>query len=650
MRRTTLAGRRPDRAVGAARRALATVAAVVMVAGGAAACGKEGPDDTLAAFLAGWKSGDFAKVGFVTADGSRIAAAQVTDEIAALSGDMPQESLVVSAVGEPTVTGEIASNPIKLDWTLPNGSPWSYQSTVRMTERGSDGWRIVWEPAIVHSELTTGDRLELRRVRAKRAGILDGAAKPIVEPRPVVTIGLDPQRVTDVAGLAGALAAAFKKIKVTVDLKNLKDRLAKAGTARVDLVTLRRPDYLKIRDEVRPLDGTTFPEENRDLAPTRAFARALLGTVDPATKEDIDANPDTIAQNDMVGHGGLQQRYDSRLRGTIGQSVVIARRTPDDKVTDVQLFSTQPVGGTPVKTTLDVAVQNAADAAVAPEKQPSALVAVRISDSAVLAVANGPDGGTVDTALTGQVPPGSTFKMVSTLGLLQKKAVAPDTVVDCPRTKTVEGREFRNSGRMALGEVPFRTDFAKSCNTAFVNLAPKLGADGLQAAGAALGLGGQWDVGAAAFSGKVSPGGSATELAAATFGQGQTVVSPLAMASATAAVARGKFQQPKVVLDPAPANPAADGPALDPAAVEPLRAMMREVVTKGTGTDLRRTPGGPVFGKTGTAEFENGSKETHAWFVGWQGDIAFAVMVQKGGAGADTAVPIVSRFLAAVNG
>jgi cell division protein FtsI/penicillin-binding protein 2 len=239
--------------------------------------------------------------------------------------------------------------------------------------------------------------------------------------------------------------------------------------------------------------------------------------------------------------------------------------------------------------------------------------------------------------------------MVSTYGLLQKKAVTADTVVDCPRTKKVQGREFKNSHSMALGAVPFRTDFAKSCNTAFVNLAPKLGADGLQAAGTALGLGGEWDLGVQAFSGKVSPGGSATELAAATFGQGQTVVSPLAMASATAAVARGRFQQPKLVLDPAPAKPVADGPALDPAAVEPLREMMREVVTRGTGTALRRVPGKPVFGKTGTAEFQSGSAETHAWFIGWQGDVAFAVMVQKGGAGADTAVPIAAKFLTGLN-
>jgi cell division protein FtsI/penicillin-binding protein 2 len=72
--------------------------------------------------------------------------------------------------------------------------------------------------------------------------------------------------------------------------------------------------------------------------------------------------------------------------------------------------------------------------------------------------------------------------------------------------------------------------------------------------------------------------------------------------------------------------------------------MMREVVTSGTGTALRDVPGKPVHGKTGTAEFD-GSKDTHAWFVGWQGDIAFAVLVEKGGEGAATAVPIVEAFL-----
>jgi cell division protein FtsI/penicillin-binding protein 2 len=647
MRRSPQPARGRFRAV---TRAAATLSVVVLLGGGLAACGKDGPEDTLQAFLAGWKARDFAKVGFVTADGSPIASAKVTDEIIGLAGDLPQASLLVSSVGDAKVTGEIASNAIKLDWTLPNGSPWSYQSTVRMTERGSDGWRVVWEPAIVHNQLVAGDRLELRRLPATRATILDAAGKPIVAPRPVVTVGLDPARITNLPGLLKSLGASLKKIGVAIDAKDITARVAKAQEgARVDVVTLRREDYVKIRAEVRPLEGTVFPEANRDLAPTRAFARALLGTVDPATREDIDANPDGVAQGDLVGHNGLQQRYDSKLRGTVGQSVVIASRAPDDTVNVAQLFSVNPVAGTPIKTTLDVKVQNAADTAVAAEKRPSALVAVRISNSSVLAVSNGPDGGAVNTALTGQVPPGSTFKMVSALGLLQKKAVTADTVVDCPKTKKVSGRVFKNADDEVLGKVPFHVDFAESCNTAFVNLSGKLGADGLQTAGTALGLGVPWDLGAEAFSGKLSPADNPTELAAASFGQGQTVVSPLAMAGATAAVARGQFEQPKLVLDPVPAKPAATGPALDKAAVEPLRAMMREVVTDGTGDGLRRVPGKPVFGKTGTAEFEDGNEETHAWFVGWQDDIAFAVMVQKGGAGAEAAVPIVSRFLAALN-
>jgi cell division protein FtsI/penicillin-binding protein 2 len=77
--------------------------------------------------------------------------------------------------------------------------------------------------------------------------------------------------------------------------------------------------------------------------------------------------------------------------------------------------------------------------------------------------------------------------------------------------------------------------------------------------------------------------------------------------------------------------------------------MMREVVTSGTGTALKGVKGKPVYGKTGTAEFDEKSKDTHSWFIGYQGDVAFAVMVQKGGAGAEAAVPIVEKFLNSLN-
>ncbi|MEV0326532.1 penicillin-binding transpeptidase domain-containing protein [Micromonospora echinospora] len=316
--------------------------------------------------------------------------------------------------------------------------------------------------------------------------------------------------------------------------------------------------------------------------------------------------------------------------------------------TGTEVFRKEPQPGQTVKTTLDPAVQNAADAALRGERRRSALVAVRVSDGAVLAVANGPGAAGENLAFTAQVPPGSTFKMVSTLGLLDRGAVTLDGTVDCPKTFTVDGRSFKNSDNFALGPVPFRTDFAKSCNTAFAALAPKLDANGLADTGRALGLEATWNLGVDVFTGKVSTGGSPAERAAAAFGQGTTLVSPVAMAAATAAVVRGRWEQPKLVLDPVPGQPAPAGPQLKPESVEPLRTMMREVVTAGTATALRGVPGKPVHGKTGTAEYDDNPANTHSWFVGWQGDVAVAVFVEKGGSSADSAVPITARFLRAL--
>src|SRR3982751_887394 len=124
-------------------RATALVAVLALAGGGLAGCSKDAPDDTLKAFLAGWRAGDLSKVGFVGADGGKVSAPDVVTQLHDLSGDLAKQSLVLNPVGEAKVTGDIASSPIKLDWTLPGGVPWTYQSTVRMTKQNTDGWRIV---------------------------------------------------------------------------------------------------------------------------------------------------------------------------------------------------------------------------------------------------------------------------------------------------------------------------------------------------------------------------------------------------------------------------------------------------------------------------------------------------------------------------
>lgn len=75
--------------------------------------------------------------------------------------------------------------------------------------------------------------------------------------------------------------------------------------------------------------------------------------------------------------------------------------------------------------------------------------------------------------------------------------------------------------------------------------------------------------------------------------------------------------------------------------LDALRGMMREVVTDGTATLLKPLP--DVRGKTGTAQFGDGTR-SHGWFVGYTGDLAFAVLTTDAGT-SRPAVEAAQRFL-----
>jgi cell division protein FtsI/penicillin-binding protein 2 len=632
------------------RRRAAAVAVLVLAAYPLAACTKEPePGSALDALAAGWPTGNWeGKVSFVKPDNTAISAADVGAAVKALSGALTQPA--VKANGKPVAQKDTATGKLDFDWALPGGAHWKYTTDVKLS-KGKEAWQVVWEPKIVHPDLQDGAVLATNTLAPKRGDIVDAQGTKLVTLRPVVVVGIQPRLVKDMASLTALLNQAFKKISVDVDLSGLAKEVADAKPdAFVEVVSLRRELYDQIRSDIRDLDGTVFREEMRQLAPSRAFGRALFGSVGDVTKEIMDANPNKYAIGDQVGLGGLEKAYDDRLRGTSGVEVVITSKASDGTQREqVKVYTAPAVDGQDLKVSLDSKVQNAADAALGTLKgKRTAIVAIRISDGQVLAVANGPDGGGENLAFTAQVPPGSTFKVVTAYGVLDNDSVTMNTTVACPKTLTVDGRVFHNAHDFELGSVPLHTDLAKSCNTAFASLAPKLGPTGLATAATALGIGTKWDLGADAFSGAVSSGGTAAEQAAAAFGQGTTVVSPAAMAGAIAAVARGQWKQPVLMLDPAPASPAPDGPALKDTTLTPLRAALREAVTAGTGTQLKSTPGGAVSGKTGTAEFDANPAHTHSWFIGWQGDIAFAVFVENGGDSTATAVPLADKFLRAL--
>jgi len=628
-------------------RVTALVGTAALVAGLVACSGRPGPESAVSGFLAGWRTGHFdASVRLLSATGAATTADATTAAIKSLSGDLSAVKPTLTA-GKAKVDKDDATVPINVSWPIDGGVTWSYQSTLRL-HFNDHAWDPIFEPQVVAPQLADGDKMTVNTTAADRGSILDGSGAPLVTKQPVVNVGVEPDKIKNQAQLISAMDAAFKSVAAGVDLADLPNQIKAAKPDQfVPVVTLRKPIYDQIRPMIHDLDGTVFTEGTLQLGPSSTFARALLGSVGEVTKERMDSSPGKYQLGDQVGFGGLAQAYDDQLRGRSGVSVVVAAPKAADGTTsgqDKTLFTAAPVPGKPIKTTLDQKTERAAETALAMTQQPSALVAIRISDGSILAAANGPGAQGVDLALTAQVPPGSMFKTVTATNLLDAGKVDVNTVVDCPITLNVGGYVIHNSEFEQLGKVPLHTDFAKSCNTAFASLAPQLGPTGLADTAKQLGVGIPWNLGIDAYTGSVSANGDRTEQAAAAFGQGKTTVSPVAMAGMAAAVARGQWKQPHLISDPAPSSPAPDQPALKASTVTALKQMMREVVTDGTGVKDKSVPGDPIYGKTGTAEHDNKPTPTHSWFMGFRGDVAFAVFVQDGGMSTDAAVPIAGKF------
>lgn len=580
---------------------------------------------------------------------------KITDGLTPARGDHPSEVTVVSARRKDPGTGTAS---LRVGWTLEGARRWSYDTTAPLVKQ-EGRWKVAWRPSVVHPSVTDDAVLRTSRTAAQRGQILAGDGKTIVQQRPVVHVGIHPGRADDPRASARAVASV-----VDVDASALADRVAKAPPdSFVDVITLRRGAYDRVRDRLQPIPGAVFREAELPLAPTAEFARAVLGTVGPATKEIVESSRGRVTATDTTGLAGVQRAYDELLAGKAGLEVrlVSAPGTatgPDGTAAgdagagtaDVQtetLYAIPPSAGSDVRLTLDVRTQRAAEYALATARKPAALVAIRAGTGEVLAVANGgPAASGYNRALLGRYPPGSTFKVASTYALL-RDGLDADTTVRCPPSFSVNGKVFVNAEGEVLGSVPFRSDFAHSCNTAFVASAARISPTQLRDAARDLGFGSAGAaLGLAAFDGDVPATDDPVEHAADAIGQGKVLASPLTVAAVSASVAAGRFTPPRLVTEPRPTGDVPDPVELDPAAVRTLRTLMREVVTDGTGTALRSVPGGPVHGKTGTAEYGSGDPPpTHAWFTGYQGDVAFAVVVEDGGFGAQTAAPLAARFL-----
>ncbi len=603
------------------------------------------------AFASALETGDFEAVAF--ADG--VMSETVTDDVATATGGLGEFGLAVSPGSVAVVGDRLAQAPLQLTWTFPGAIAWTTATNV--TVEDDDGtWAVRWTPAVLEPTLVAGDRLRRERIAPTRAEILGRDGSVLVSDLNVVRVGIRPSRVQDLPTLLADINAV---LPIDADAVTAQVEAARPDEF-VEIAVLPRARYESIRDRIFPLPGTVFEEQTRPTSGDPTLARALLGRSGEVTAEIIEDNPGLFVPGDFAGLSGLQEQYNPVLAGTPGTRISVLRTSIDpsstttgtgltttsalrDPTTPEVLAVVDPTPGAQVVTTIDPVVQAAAEAALDLRPETTALVAVEVSTGDVVAVANGPRGVSVNNALAGRYPPGSIFKVVSGYALLRDR-LEPEGPIDCPGAVTVTGRTFRNAGTLDLGTIPFRTAFALSCNTAFINGTVGYGPDVLAAAGTDFGLGVEAPIGVPAFTGAVPMTDDEVALAATAFGQGETLMSPLSAAVMAATAADGVYRSPRLITAP---NPGAQVVTqLDPDAARALRQVMRAVVTEGTGGVVSAVPGPPVSAKTGTAEFGNQvPPQAHAWIAGYQGNLAFAVFVEGGESGGGVAGPVAARFL-----
>lgn len=537
---------------------------------------------------------------------------------------------------------ETATAVLSWTWDLDETEDdWTYDTTARLTYE-KDAWAVVWSPALVAPELADGERLVLRRAPAERGDVLGAGGAVLVTERPVTRIGIDKTKVA--AGQAVSSARALAGL-LDVDAAAYEKRVSAAGPKAFVEALVVRADGSTPLDQaaLRALPGVVQLPDTRPLAPTREFARPVLGTVGDATAEVVAASQGRLRAGDVVGLSGLQKSEDARLRGKPG---LVVQTAPAGDGEPRELFRRAPEAGRPLTTTLELERQLLAERLLATVAPASAIVAVRPSTGDVLAVASGPGGKGLSTATVGTYAPGSTFKVVTSLGLL-RTGLDEQSRLPCTPTVSVDGRRFANYGdypASAVGDIPLRTAIAQSCNTALISQRDELSSAELAEAAAAVGLGGEPDVGFPWFAGSVPADAEGTSHAASMIGQGRVQVSPLAMAVATASLGRGAPVVPRLLVDREPA--AAPSAGVTAAEAEQVRSLMRAVVTEGSASFLSDVPGPPVAAKTGTAEYGQATPpRTHAWMIALQGDLAVAVFVEDGVSGSKTAGPLLEAFL-----
>ena len=605
-------------------RGLAAATGAVLAVSGCGMFAEPSPLPTVRNFLVAWQNGNYTGAAKQT-DGDRKSVAGV---LRALPGqlDLASLHLALGHVRKQDPDNATAQFEVRIDLG-DNGPPWDYGSQMTLRRKGGQ-WKIVWSPSIIHPKLGRGQRLAVVTKTSERALIQDSKGHSLTKKTRVEIFGVLPSQ------LPKPEATLDRLSEIThLDKDRVLGRVRSAPPqAFLPLVTLQLPAQAPVAAQLMQVPGVQARTSDIDLAP--ATAGDIVGELGPATAVLLQQVGAPYQPGDTIGISGLQVLQQRRLAGT--PTVTVVAQDPSGSSSQV-LYELPGVLAQPVRTTVDQRDQKAAEKALESLHAPASLAAVHQATGEVLAAANHQTHG-ANKAFEGRYPPGMTFSMITTQALLgyhQKLSAA----VPCPPTLKVGDQVFHSSSPRGK---TFTSNFARSCPTAFASLYRSLAYQDLRTSAARFGIGVPWTLPLPAFSGSVPPPSNDAQRAASMVGQGNVEVSPLSMALAAATVESGTWKPPSLVKDPAPPQPIQPR-SLDSDSISALLPLLRESVTKGSARSANLS-GNKVSGVV--AQVPYGSGKTVSWFVGFRGNVAFALAVE----GKVNAAAVAAKFLRAVPG
>ena len=551
-----------------------------------------------------------------------------------------------------------------------------------------------------YDRLADGNRIRLIPIMSPRGVFYDRNGVMLVSNRPGFTVSIlsmsGPVPDEVIAKLAGILGMNGEEIKVKLSQHTGSFEPIRVKTdVGPDIVT-------KIEERRSELPGVVI-----EIQPLRNYVNNELGAhifgyVSEINDVELEKRKaDGYKAGDIVGKFGLEKVYDKEIRGADGGNQVEV----DVNGRPVQVIGKKdPVPGHNLVLTIDYRIQKAAETAIDAQlsylqtktefvkAKAAAAVVINPKTGEILAMVSRPafnpnlfNGGISskdwnllnenpyhpmdNKAIAGEYPPGSTFKIITGTAALELGKVTPEEKILDTGTHWIIPKG--NAAGEALGWINFREALSKSDNVYFYEMGNRLGIDNLEKYARMFGLG--------EVTGINLPGESEglvanrrykekvynedwylSETFDAAIGQGFQLATPLQMAMVMGQIANGGHRyKPNLVSKIIAPN----GEVIKTVAPEEvgkitisdynlnlIRESLREVGLEG-GTAANAFQDFPISiaGKTGTAENSQGSD--HGWFVAYgpyeDPRVAVAVIVEQGGYGSSSAVPIAKKILEA---